>query len=70
MAPSIVKPPAGKTRDMSEHPREPGEQIERSADQLEEDLGRVEDHIDEAKGQLEDQSEDDEDATAGPREPE
>jgi hypothetical protein len=65
MAPSIVKPPAGKTCDMSEHARDPDEQIARSADQLEEDLGRLEDHIDEAKGHLEDQSEDDKDASAG-----
>ena len=43
---------------MSEHARDPGEQIERSADQLEEDLSRLEEHLDEAKSQLRDRAED------------
>ena len=43
---------------MSEHARDPGEQIERSADQLEEDLAHLKDHLDEAKEQLRDRKED------------
>ena len=43
---------------MSEQARDPGEKIERSADQLEEDLGRLEDHLDDAKDQLKDRMED------------
>jgi archaellum component FlaC len=52
MAPSIVKAPAGKTRDMTEHGQDPGERIEHSADQLEQDLHRLEDHLDDAKDHL------------------
>jgi hypothetical protein len=58
MAPSIVKAPAGKTRGMSEHAGDPGRQIQRSADQLEEDLGRLKEHLDDAKDQLKDRMED------------
>jgi hypothetical protein len=58
MAPSIDKAPAGKTRRMSEHPRDPDEQLERSGDQLEEDLHRLEGHLDEAKDRLKDRIED------------
>ena len=43
---------------MSEQPSDPGKKIERSADQLEEDLGRLEDHLDEAKDHLKDRTED------------
>ena len=50
--------PAGKTRGMSEQAPDPGEKIERSADQLEEDLGRLEGHLDEAKDHLKDRMED------------
>jgi hypothetical protein len=58
MAPSIVKAPAGKTRGMSDQPRDPGEDIERSTHQLEEDLDRLESHIGEAKDHLKDRVED------------
>jgi hypothetical protein len=51
MAPSIVKAPAGKTRAMSDD--DPGERIERSTHELEEDLDRLEGHLDDAKGHLE-----------------
>ena len=43
---------------MSEHARDPGEQIERSADELEQDLERLERHVDEAKDRLKDRVED------------
>jgi archaellum component FlaC len=52
MGPSIVKAPAGKTRGMTEHGQDPGERIEHSADQLEQDLERLEGHIDDAKDHL------------------
>jgi hypothetical protein len=43
---------------MSEQPRDPGEEIEHSADQLEDDLDRLEGHIDDAKDRLKDRVED------------
>jgi hypothetical protein len=43
---------------MSEHAREPGEQIERSADQLEQDLERLEGHLDDAKDRLKERAQD------------
>jgi hypothetical protein len=43
---------------MSEQGPDPGEQIERSADQLEEDLDRLEGHLDEAKDRLKERQED------------
>jgi hypothetical protein len=43
---------------MTEQGRDPGEQIERSADELEEDLHRLEDRLDDAKDQLKDRQED------------
>jgi hypothetical protein len=61
MTPSIVKAPAGKTRDMTEHGQDPGgahadegggSGIEHSADQLEQDRHRLEDHLDDAKDHL------------------
>jgi hypothetical protein len=58
MAPSIVKAPAGKTRGMSEQARDPGAKIERSADQLEEELERLEGDLDHAKERLKERVED------------
>jgi hypothetical protein len=43
---------------MTEHGNDPGEQIERSADELEEDLARLEGRLDDAKGRLKDRQED------------
>jgi peptidoglycan hydrolase CwlO-like protein len=43
---------------MTEHGQDPGERIERSAQQLEEDLDRLEDHIEEAKDHLADRQAD------------
>ena len=43
---------------MSEQARDPGEKIERSADQLEADLDRLEGELDEAKDRLKDRVED------------
>jgi len=43
---------------MTEHGRDPGEQIEHSADELEEDLHRLEDRLDDAKDQLKDRQAD------------
>jgi hypothetical protein len=37
---------------MTEHGQDPGDRIERSADQLEQDLERLEGHIDDAKDHL------------------
>jgi hypothetical protein len=58
MAPSIVKPPVGKTRHMSEHGRDPGEELEHSGDQLEQDLERLERRLDDAKDHLKDRAKD------------
>ncbi len=43
---------------MTEHGQDPGEHIERTTDQLEEDLERLEGHIDEAKDHLADRQAD------------
>ena len=43
---------------MTEQGRDPGEQIEHSADELEEDLHRLEDRLDDAKDQLKDRQKD------------
>jgi hypothetical protein len=43
---------------MSEQGRDPGEELEHSADQLEQDLDRLEHHLDDAKGRLKDRAED------------
>jgi hypothetical protein len=43
---------------MSDEPRDPGEGIERSTHQLEQDLDRLEGRIDEAKDHLKDRVED------------
>ena len=43
---------------MSEQGRDPGEQIERSADELEQDLERLEGHLEDAKDRLKDRQED------------
>ena len=43
---------------MTEHGRDPGEQIEHNADELEEDLHRLEDRLDDAKDQLKDRQAD------------
>lgn len=42
---------------MSEHPDDPGERIERDADNLEHDLDRLEDHLDDARSGLKDRQE-------------
>ena len=43
---------------MSEQRDDPGKRIERSANQLEEDLGHLEEHLDEAKDHLKDRMKD------------
>ena len=49
---------------MSEHGHDPGEELEHSANQLEEDLERLEGRLDEAKDHLKDRAQD----TQGPGE--
>ena len=43
---------------MTEHGEDPGQRIERSADELEQDLDRLEHHLDDAKEQLKDRQAD------------
>ena len=43
---------------MSDQPRDPGEDMERSTHQLEQDLDRLEGHIDDAKDRLKARAED------------